>query len=168
MYRNPNPRMGPKIQVDAPAFREKQWVVTWHHIRDTLVVMSSSCRSLGVLSLRSDVSQQKRFRCLDFDFDIRNFFVDVSQDLLVLVEHGVGARLHFRSFRTGQAHPTLRSLHDNDMPIPQSEFPTSIRRWDTCSIWHEWMVVCFESWTHRIKRLYHWPSGTLSKVIVGT
>lgn len=125
----------------------------WVQFDDISVVRSSDKRNLGVLSLRSGVPVQDRFRVITAGFPFEFFYVDTSADLLIFCAHD---RLHFRRFtNVDEVHPKLLDHTEGHAPIQvQGDFPRHPIR-----VYQDWILL-----SGRHNWLYHWPSGTLKKV----
>ena len=169
--RNPSPRLYKSIPLRfTPTYSTHPFTgVTWDLVAcGTLAVGvfgGDDRTALGVLSLASEeMSMEKRFRVLDFDFAFDLFFVDVQQDLLLLTSGDV---LHFRSFTSGQVHPRVSKRADGTYTTSLSEIP-NVSDDLTARVDGEWLLVGREAGASRqnaCQYLWHWPSGRTRHIV---
>ena len=170
ILRSPKPTLA--AEVDLHALIPEVCHYTWHewqHVsaQGILIGITEDRTALGVLSLHPSVPKSKRFRYIMIgkDADIEDVYLDVSQDLLVVI--GRSEEISFRSFSTGSIHPRCTPATRSMMPklpgngyLSERVIATS-RDWVVASI----AVQFYQSGLlEHYFQLYHWPTGQLMMV----
>ena len=160
-YMNPTVCSGPIQQLSCAPLDHKHWNTRPRFAGDVATFVSTSLDTLGVVSLRSDIPERKRFRELRFDFKIEQWFISLVQDVLILVEC---QKLHIRTFSTNQIPKQCIALGRQTVPVLGNDISSIIRDWESISIWKDFMLVCVlvqseDGDPTRHKILFHWPTG---------
>ena len=99
----------------------------------------------------------RRFRVLELDIDIQFFFVDISQDLLVVTH---GDTIQFRSFTTGAIHARMVQRADGTYTTSVEGIPGE-REHLYIYVDGDWLLADrMEAATpEAYQYMWHWPSG---------
>ncbi|KAJ3530585.1 hypothetical protein NM688_g7687 [Phlebia brevispora] len=157
IYRNPNPKVTKVPLKHIPGLSSLHW---WpHQVRTfsdiAIARIQNDNRALGVLSLRSDVPEDNRFRLLKLSFDLNEYEAYPIENLLVAWSWD---KIYFLSLTDGSIHNKAVILTDGELSPPEDIRDRPLLR---VSVFREWMLLCLGTFHSRDDAVYliHWPSG---------